>query len=94
MTHPTLRAKAVSTIEISAPESGSIVAFSLLIFPTTLACLNYFPGVWYFQYPLDSPSAKTSSILVGDREHSPGLLTLETERRHFEESHVLFGSSC
>ena len=94
MTHPTLQANTVFTIEISAPESSSIVVFSLLIFPTTLACLNHFPGVWYFQYPLDSPGAKTSSILVGDLAYSSCLLTLEKERKQFEESHVLGGSPC
>ena len=69
---------------------NSIVAFLLFIFSTTLAILNHFPGVWYFQYPLDSPGANNSSILAGDRAYSSCLFKLEMERRQFEKSHVLY----
>ena len=40
-----LTSKGVSMIEISAPESKSIVSFSLFILPTAMTCLNHFPGV-------------------------------------------------
>src|SRR5512145_1112926 len=87
MTHPTLRAKAVSTIETSAPESKSSEAFSLLILPTVLACLNHLPGAWYFQYPRDSPGINSNSISTSEREYSSIFFTLAILEVSFS-SHV------
>jgi hypothetical protein len=78
----------VSTIETSAPESKSSAAFSLLILPTALACLNHFPGAWYFQYPRDSPGISSNSISTSDRAYSSIFRTLAIIEVGFS-SHVL-----
>jgi hypothetical protein len=69
----------VSTIETSAPESKSSAA---------LACLNHFPGAWYFQYPRNSPGISSSSISTSDRAYSSIFFTLDIIEVGFS-SHVL-----